>query len=87
MCLKSAITPSFMGLMATMLPGVRPTISLASSPTASIAPVTWFTAMIDGSFTMMPLPCANTSVFAVPRSIARSDEKRLNSERMLCTRE
>ena len=31
---KSAITPSFIGLMATILPGVRPNILLASSPTA-----------------------------------------------------
>ena len=37
--LKSAMTPSFMGLMATMLPGVRPSISLASFPTASTSPV------------------------------------------------
>ncbi len=33
---KSAMTPSFIGRMATMLPGVRPSISLASLPTASI---------------------------------------------------
>ena len=46
-----------------------------------------FTATIDGSLTMMPLPWAKTSVLAVPRSMARSDEKRLNRERMLCTRE
>jgi peptidyl-prolyl cis-trans isomerase D len=32
---KSAMTPSFSGRMATMLPGVRPSISLASAPTAS----------------------------------------------------
>ena len=31
---KSAITPSFMGRMAVMLPGVRPSMSLASLPTA-----------------------------------------------------
>lgn len=31
---KSAITPSRIGRMASMLPGVRPSISLASSPTA-----------------------------------------------------
>ena len=37
---KSAMTPSFIGLMAVMLPGVRPTMSRASSPTASICPVT-----------------------------------------------
>jgi len=32
---KSAITPSRIGRIASMLPGVRPSISLASSPTAS----------------------------------------------------
>ena len=32
---KSAITPSRMGRIASMLPGVRPSINLASSPTAS----------------------------------------------------
>src|SRR2546430_13343404 len=31
---KSAITPSFIGRIATMLPGVRPSILFASSPTA-----------------------------------------------------
>src|SRR5580698_7486913 len=31
---KSAITPSFMGRMATIFPGVRPNMRLASSPTA-----------------------------------------------------
>ena len=52
---KSAMTPSFMGRMATMLPGVRPSISLASLPTASTLPVTLLTATIDGSDTTMPL--------------------------------
>ena len=52
---KSAITPSFMGRMATMLPGVRPSISLASLPTASTLPVTLFTATMEGSETTMPL--------------------------------
>ncbi|MNT97591.1 hypothetical protein D3C72_2399460 [compost metagenome] len=33
---KSAITPSFIGRMAWMLPGVRPSIFLASRPTARI---------------------------------------------------
>src|SRR5467141_1980923 len=79
--LKSAITPSFMGLMATMLPGVRPSISLASLPTASTSPVFLLMATMEGSLTTMPFPLANTSVFAVPRSMARSDEKRLNRER------
>jgi hypothetical protein len=75
------MTPSFIGLMATMLPGVRPSISLASLPTASTSPVFLLMATIEGSLTTMPLPAANTSVFAVPRSIARSLEKRLKSER------
>ena len=36
---KSAITPSFSGRIATIFPGVRPTIRLASSPTASTLPL------------------------------------------------
>ena len=52
---KSAITPSFMGRMATMLPGVRPSISLASLPTASTLPVILLTATMEGSETTMPL--------------------------------
>ena len=55
---KSAMTPSFMGRMATMLPGVRPSISLASRPTASTFPVTLLTATMEGSETTMPLPLA-----------------------------
>src|SRR5579875_1113655 len=81
--LKSAITPSFNGRMATMLPGVRPSISLASRPTASISPFSLLMATMDGSLTMTPLPLAYTSVFAVPRSMARSEEKTLKSERKL----
>jgi len=34
---KSAMTPSFMGRMAVMLAGVRPSIFFASSPTAATA--------------------------------------------------
>ena len=81
------MTPSFMGLMATMLPGVRPSISLASLPTASTSPVFLFNATIEGSLTTMPLPRAYTSVLAVPRSIARSLENMLKSERRLCERD
>src|SRR5207248_7016318 len=40
-------------------------------------------ATIEGSLTTMPLPLAYTSVLAVPRSIARSLENMLNSERRL----
>src|SRR5437870_9043289 len=49
--LKSAMTPSFIGLMATTLPGVRPSISLASRPTATTSPVALLMATIEGSFT------------------------------------
>ena len=81
--LKSAITPSFIGLMATTFPGVRPSISFAFRPTATASPLTLLIATIDGSFTTMPLPCKNTSVFEVPRSMARSDENKLNTDLML----
>src|SRR6266851_9693311 len=66
--------------MATTFPGVRPSISLASRPTATTSPVVLLIATIDGSFTTIPLPPENTSVFAVPRSIARSDENKLNTD-------
>src|SRR5260370_41015258 len=69
--------------MATTFPGVRPSISFASRPTATTSPLTLLIATIDGSFTTMPLPCENTSVFAVPRSMARSDENKLNTDLML----
>jgi hypothetical protein len=36
---------------------------------------------------MMPLPWAKTSVFAVPRSMARSLENSEKMDRMLLTRE
>src|SRR5882762_6127500 len=81
--LKSAITPSFMGLIATTLPGVRPSMSLASFPTATTSPLFLLMATMDGSFTTMPLPFAYTNVLAVPRSIARSEENRLKTERRL----
>src|SRR6202158_6528570 len=80
------MTPSFMGLMATMFPGVRPSISFASLPTASTSPVFLLMATMEGSFTTMPLPRAYTSVLAVPRSMARSLEKMLNSDLRLCRR-
>ena len=60
-----------------MLPGVRPSMSFASLPTASTLPVFWLIATMDGSLTTMPFPFAKTIVFAVPRSIARSLEKML----------
>ena len=81
--LKSAITPSFIGLIATTFPGVRPSISFASRPTATTSPVALLIATIEGSLTTMPFPCEKTSVFAVPRSIARSEENRLKTDLML----
>ncbi len=69
---KSAITPSLSGRIATMLPGVRPIIFLASEPTARMPPVLVFTATTEGSFRTIPLPLTYTSVLAVPRSIAMS---------------
>ncbi len=49
------MTPSFMGRMAWMLPGVRPIISRASSPTATIR-LSSLTATTDGSWMTMPRP-------------------------------
>src|SRR5918999_1219513 len=74
------MTPSFIGFIATMLPGVRPSISFASRPTASTRPLILLIATIDGSLTTMPLPRAYTHVFAVPRSMARSLEKSEKTE-------
>src|SRR6266849_9512290 len=81
--LKSAITPSFMGLMATTFPGVRPSMSFASLPTATTSPLFLLMATMEGSLTTIPLPLENTSVLAVPRSIARSEENRLKTDRKL----
>src|SRR4249920_2478023 len=77
------MTPSFIGLMATILPGVRPSMSLASLPTASTRPLTLLMATIDGSLTTIPLPRAYTQVLAVPRSMARSLENNESIERRL----
>ena len=59
--MKSAITPSFIGRTVVMWPGVRPSICLASLPTAATAlalpmPRSWRTATTDGSFSTMPCP-------------------------------
>ena len=55
---KSAMTPSFIGRMATMLPGVRPSISFAAFPTASTLFVILLMATIEGSLTTIPRPLA-----------------------------
>src|SRR5829696_6491874 len=69
---KSAITPSFRGLIATMLPGVRPSIRFAAEPTATTLSVLMSIATTEGSESTIPCPLTNTMVFAVPRSIATS---------------
>src|SRR5471030_2149305 len=66
-----------------MLPGVRPSMSLASLPTASTRPVTLLMATMEGSLTTIPLPRAYTQVLAVPRSMARSLENSESIERRL----
>ena len=62
------MTPSFIGRMAWMLPGVRPIISRASSPTATIR-LSSETATTLGSVMTMPLPLTYTRTLAVPRSM------------------
>ena len=68
----SAITPSRNGRMATILPGVRPSISLASVPTAMTRLVVLSIATTDGSFSTMPSLFTYTSTVAVPKSTAMS---------------
>ena len=53
---KSAMTPSFRGRTATMLPGVRPITAFASPPTQRTSSVLVSTATTEGSRMMMPLP-------------------------------
>src|SRR5918999_5500878 len=66
------MTPSLSGLSATMFPGVRPSMRLAPEPTATTLSVLLSMATTEGSESTMPCPFTNTSVFAVPRSIATS---------------
>ena len=56
---KSAMTPSFRGRMATIEPGVRPSIFLASVPIASTRREpreSFCTATTEGSLQTMPSP-------------------------------
>src|SRR5215210_6915655 len=66
------MTPSLSGLRATMFPGVRPSMRLAPEPTATTLSVLLSMATTEGSESTIPCPFTNTSVFAVPRSIATS---------------
>ena len=69
---KSAITPWRSGRVARIVAGVRPIMRRASSPTAYTRPVSSENATTDGSNRTIPRPRMKTSVFAVPRSTARS---------------
>src|SRR6201987_2755260 len=62
------MTPSLSGRIAWIVPGVRPSIRLASTPTAWTSPVRWSIATTDGSERTMRRPRTYTTVLAVPRS-------------------
>ena len=57
---KSAITPSFIGRIAEIFAGVRPSICFASRPTAAtiFCEPLWRIATTVGSFNIMPRPGA-----------------------------
>ena len=69
---KSEMTPSRRGRMATMLPGVRPSICWASVPTFSRVPLSLSMATTEGSRSTTPLPLTYTRMEAVPKSIPMS---------------
>src|SRR5918992_4073323 len=69
---KSAITPSLSGRIAWIVPGVRPSIRLASIPTAWTSVLRESIATTDGSDSTIPRPRTYTRVLAVPRSTAMS---------------
>src|SRR3989338_763465 len=76
---KSAITPPFKGETVIMDGGVFPSIFLASVPIDIIFFVFLCIATTEGSLITIPLPLTKTRVFAVPKSIPISYEKRLKS--------
>ena len=53
---KSAMTPSLSGRIAEIVPGVRPSMRLASTPTAWTSPVSWSIATTLGSESTIPRP-------------------------------
>ena len=53
---KSAITPSLSGRIAVIVPGVRPSIRFASTPTAWTWPLRESIATTEGSERTMPRP-------------------------------
>jgi hypothetical protein len=70
----------FIGLMATMLPGVTARACPSRPPTASMRPFTLLVA-IEGSLTTMPFPCIDAGVGRT-ESIARSLEKEKRERRL-----
>ena len=60
-----------------MFAGVRPSMRFASAPIASTFRDFVSTATTEGSLITTPFPETWTSVFAVPRSMPMSREKRL----------
>ena len=71
---KSAITPPFIGRIGVMFGGVRPSMSRASVPTASMQPRWVLKATMDGSSRTIS-PRVKMQVLAVPRSTATSEAK------------
>src|SRR5207249_7582702 len=63
----------------SIVPGTRPNMRLASSPTARTRSLPFTRLTTDGSRMTTPRPRRATRVLAVPRSIARSFDKRLLS--------
>src|SRR3989344_79563 len=78
------MTPSFIGRYAMMSSGVRPSISLASFPTASIL-LSREMATTDGSLRTMPFPGTKTSTVVVPRSMPSLGEKKKDIMGRNCT--
>ena len=50
------MTPSLSGRIAVILPGVRPSMALASCPTARTEWSAWWIATMEGSFMTIPSP-------------------------------
>src|SRR5438105_1158650 len=63
------MTPSRIGRTTEMLPGTRPSMLRASSPTATTLLSRTPTATTHGSLMTMPCPLRYTSTLAVPRSM------------------
>ena len=76
---KVCNNPLRKGRITSIVPGARPNMRLASSPTASTRSLPFTRLTTDGSRMTTPCPRSATSVLAVPRSIAKSLDKRLLS--------